>query len=111
MLDLSSITTEFLVAANQAVMETGRFYHDPIASVSSAAYYDSVEEQIASIYFQLAKSHYFVDGNKRTSVMVLKYLSKICGLKIINNDKLFDYTINLAETGKSVQVIARDVFI
>ena len=43
--------------------------------------------------------------------MVLKYLSQLCDLKIIDNDKLFDYTINLAETGKSVQVIAKDMFI
>ena len=92
MLDLSSITTEFLVSANMAVMETGKYYHDPIAAISSSVYYESVEEQIASIYFQLAKSHYFVDGNKRTSVMVLKYLSQLCDLKIIDNDKLFDYT-------------------
>lgn len=51
------------------------------------SYYDTIEEQIASIVYNIAKNHYFVDGNKRTALAVFYKLCKNNGVKYNNKDK------------------------
>jgi len=54
---------------------------------SSYYYYDSPEMQITSIVVSLVKGHFFVDGNKRTALMVYLILCNDNGLKYITDKK------------------------
>lgn len=77
---------------------------------SSLHYYESVGEQVISIVRSIIKNHYFVDGNKRTAVLVLYLLSEYNHLHLIPNEKLKMEICNIASSNLSVTEIARLLF-
>lgn len=60
---------------------------DCSSCLSSYFYYETIEEQIASIVNSIIKNHCFVDGNKRTALAVLYKLCKDNNVKLNNKDK------------------------
>lgn len=70
---------------------------------SSYYYYESLQEQIASIVVSLIKGHFFLDGNKRTALSTYLVLSRINGLKHITDiQKQADVFVEIASTHKDM---------
>lgn len=65
---------------------------------SSYYYYEDVPSQIASIVNSIIKNHPFGDGNKRTAMMALYYLTENYGVTIgLDEEELFEaiqYIVN-----------------
>lgn len=79
--------------------------------LSSYYYYDTDEEQIASVVLSLVKDHYFMDGNKRTAFAVLMILSEFNGIRIHKTDEqLAEIMIEIAENNYNVSTVANLIF-
>ena len=76
--------------------------------------YEKQEQAFASVYKSLVLNHGFMNGNKRTAVIVLYLFSLMCGNPLMINDKdLAKLTYKIAgENGGQTQVeeIAEEVF-
>lgn len=81
------------------------------SAVSSWHYYEDNTDKISSIFKGLVKNHPFSDGNKRTAVFVLLYLSKENKLRIVNDTKLEDLVIEIASSNFSVEEISKLIFV
>lgn len=74
-------------------------------------YYETDEEQIASIVLSLIKGHYFMDGNKRTAFMVFTILCKFNEIELNNSDDYYSKVfIEIAENDYSVEKVAKLLF-
>ena len=84
----------------------------PLESIyATYFYYDLPEEQVTSIVCNLAQGHYFLDGNKRTSCIVLIILAAYNNLKLkATNDDLDEIIINLICYKSTIQCHARHLF-
>ena len=85
------IDSKVISAINQAILKsngTKIANTDCSSCLASYSYYDTIEEQIASIVYNIAKNHYFVDGNKRTAYVVLVLLCENNNVKLNNKDKI-----------------------
>jgi death-on-curing protein len=80
------------------------------SAFSAIDYYETPELQICSIVRGIIKNHPFVDGNKRTALMVLYTLSETKQLHLISDEKLFDAIVDIAKNNYSVESIAKKVF-
>ncbi|MBQ9537512.1 MAG: type II toxin-antitoxin system death-on-curing family toxin [Desulfovibrionaceae bacterium] len=81
------------------------------AIYSSCLYYNSKKEQICNIFLNLIKGHYFVDGNKRTSVVVLLSLIALNNMSSkLTDENLFDITIKIAESHFLVEHVLNLIF-
>ena len=79
--------------------------------LSSFYYYDTDEEQIASIVLSLIKGHYFMDGNKRTAYAVLMILSEFNNIPIKKSDEqIAKIMIDIAENDYPVDKVAKLIF-
>ena len=79
--------------------------------LSSYMYYEDITEQISSIFRGLIKNHAFVDGNKRTAVIVLFILVQELNMNIaINDSQLFNIIIKIAKGNFDVEDIATMLF-
>lgn len=54
---------------------------------SSFYYYDTPQQQIASIVVSLVKGHFFIDANKRTALFTYILLSQLNNLKYIEDEE------------------------
>lgn len=75
---LSIRINEEILGVRDTVREISTLY----STFSSCIYYDSIELQISSIVSKLAQNQSFLDGNKRTSFIMLIYYSNKYNLKI-----------------------------
>ena len=80
------------------------------SSLSSYYYYDTIENQISSIIRGIAKNHAFIDGNKRTAGLTLKYLSNKFNLKIKSDIECANILIDIASNKYSVEDISKMIF-
>lgn len=80
------------------------------SSLSSFHYYEDTSHQIISIIMGLIKNHPFVDGNKRTALTVLYYLSEQYKLELIDDNKLYNIIIEIATTKSSVEDFSSKIF-
>lgn len=70
--DFIKIMSEDDVCEYNLLFFNGEKIRKSVSSASSAyMYYEIKEEQICSIFNNIIYCHYFADGNKRTSVIVL----------------------------------------
>lgn len=84
------IEPKVINAINQAILQSNGNKIDNgdcSSCLSSYSYYDTIEEQIASIVYNIVKNHYFVDGNKRTAYVVLIKLCEDNNVRLNNKDK------------------------
>lgn len=79
---------------------------------ASLMYYNSIQDQISSIFKGIIKGHHFIDGNKRTSLIVYLILCKINNIepKLKNNLTTDNIIINIAKNEYSVQKISSLIF-
>ena len=82
---------------------------DCSACLSSYSYYDTIEEKISSIVYSLVKSHYFIDGNKRTALIVFTTLCEENGLNY-NNINLASLFEDLANSKLEIPEVAERLF-
>lgn len=77
--------------------------------LASFMYYDTIEEQIASVVYSIVKGHYFFEGNKRTGFTVFIILCKDNGINPANTDfvKLFE---DLANSKLEIPEVAEKLF-
>lgn len=81
------------------------------SSLSSYHYYETLEEQIASVFRGLVKNHAFYDGNKRTGLIALLTLAEKHDLELnMNDDELANLTIDVAKNNYDVSKIAGMIF-
>ena len=76
----------------------------PLESIySTYTYYNSHAEQITSIVCNFVRGHYFIDGNKRTSCIILSILSDFNNLKLRpTNDNLDEFIVSLITNKLSI---------
>ena len=85
-INIDIISEDVIAQINYEFVGSKRINDDRYKScMSSFYYYDSDEEQIASIVLSLVKGHYFMDGNKRTAFSVFVILCKFNNIKISKN--------------------------
>lgn len=105
------LDSNFIVEFNKTILGSSHPKKDLLNSaLSSFQYYDSIEEQIASIFRGIIKNHPFLDANKRTAIVCLFYLCEENYLSIPNDTKLFKIVITVAENQLSVQDITKLIF-
>lgn len=109
-MECAVVGTDKIVKINEKV-SSGVLLRDLDSIYSSYMYYDDIKLQIMSIICNLLKGHYFVDGNKRTSVLLLYILSKYNNVKLsITNDVLDDVIVQIIEDNLSVEDSAKLIF-
>ena len=81
-------------------------------SLSSYFYYETKEEMIASIVLAIIKGHYFVDGNKRTSLAVFDALCELNGMSnaISSSSEIISAFTRLAAGKSTVHDAAKLLF-
>ena len=78
---------------------------------SSYMYYDNIRDQIASIVVSIIKGHFFVDGNKRTALLVYILLSSLNKIKYITNQKeQVRVMVEIATSGRTIEYYSRLLF-
>ena len=78
---------------------------------SSYMYYDDIRDQIASIVVSIIKGHFFVDGNKRTALLVYILLSSLNKIKYITNQKeQVKAILEIAVSGRTIEYYSRLLF-
>lgn len=78
---------------------------------SSFYYYDTPQQQIASIVASLVKGHFFIDANKRTALFTYLLLSELNHIEHIEDEeKLADIFVEIAASHKSVEECAKTLF-
>jgi death-on-curing family protein len=106
------ITVQEIIGINTAIIGTKTVKESLVGSaVSSYHYYKDIKHQIISIVRGISKNHAFADGNKRTALCVLYYLSEKNNLKVVNDEELFDLMIHMASTKESVEELSAKIFI
>ena len=81
------------------------------SAISSYGYYESIEEQIASIFRGIVKNHAFNDGNKRTGLILLLTLCQENDIDLNKSDvELANLTIDIAKNKYEVKDIANKIF-
>ena len=92
------------------VRDTGLFssiVHKPKAAFSGKEMYPTVFDKAATYLEALAKFHVFVDGNKRTAVVVASRFLFLSGYDITaSNDELEDFALRVVERKLDVPAIA-----
>lgn len=102
---------QILIAANRRF--TGMACDAQRAAAAAACYsrfcyYDSLQEQLASIVLSLVKGHFFADGNKRTALFAYLLLSEMNGLAHIEDEQeLVETFVDLAAGQADVGQCAR----
>ena len=87
-ININIISEDVIAQINYEFVGSKRINDDRYKScMSSFYYYDSDEEQIASIVLSLVKGHYFMDGNKRTAFSVFVILCKFNNIKISKTER------------------------
>lgn len=111
-ISINVIDQDTIAGINYKIVNTKRVGDERYKScLSSFYYYDTDEEQIASIVLSLIKGHYFIDGNKRTAYAVLTILSEFNGITIRKSDEqIAKIMIDIAENNYSVQAVANLIF-
>lgn len=109
---ISVIDQDTIAEINYKLVGTKRIDDDRYKScLSSYYYYNTDEEQIASIVLSLIKGHYFMDGNKRTAYAVLTILADFNGIQIRkSDDQIANIMIDIAENNYTVQTVANLFF-
>lgn len=105
------ISTEDIITINKRYA-SGILLRQGLDSIyASYMYYETEKEQICSIFQNLIKGHYFIDGNKRTAVVILLSITKINNIKTkLTDDNLFNITIDIASSNYSVEDIIKMIF-
>ena len=103
-----SISSEAISEINSLYQNIGK-KDNCSGCLASFMYYDTIEEQIASVVYSIVKGHYFFEGNKRTGFTVFIILCKDNGLTPTNKDlvKLFE---EIASTKLSIPEVAEMLF-
>jgi RHS repeat-associated protein len=79
----------------------------PEAAINSALYYEKPIEQGAAIYRSIISNHMFIDGNKRTAVLVLEAFAKKVGVKVANQSQLMNIATKVATEHLDVAQIVK----
>lgn len=108
------ITTEEIIAINEQVVGTKGtlLKKNELESVlASYYYYDTAECQICSIVVGIVMNHCFIDGNKRTGLVILDYLSEENNLILKPNDhQMYDIFIKLIKNNLTPSQLAKLVY-
>lgn len=109
---ISIISQDTIADINHKLVGSKRVDDEKYKScLSSFYYYETDEEQIASIVLSLIKGHYFMDGNKRTAYAVLIILSDFNGMTIRKSDEqIAKIIVDIAKNNYSVQTVANLIF-
>ena len=109
---LNNYNSSILVAFN-SVVSNGLALNPTLldSCFASTGYFDTIEEQIASVFRSIVKNHIFQDGNKRTAVLFLFDACNQNSTNLIVTDKqLFDIVIMVATTKIEVSEISTLLF-
>ena len=107
---MNTISPEELVSINKH-FGSGTLIRDLGSIYASYMYYDDIESQIMSVITNFVKGHYFVDGNKRTSVILLHILTICNNIKLnVSNNDLDKYIIKIVEDNLSVSDSVKLIF-
>ena len=111
-ININIISEDVIAQINYEFVGSKRINDDRYKScMSSFYYYDSDEEQIASIVLSLVKGHYFMDGNKRTAFSVFVILCKFNNIKISKTERqLCKIFIDIAENDYNIKQVADMLF-
>jgi len=105
------ISKEIIKDFNSVIIGDGTPAKESLGSVlSSFHFYDNETDQVSSIVRGIIKNHAFLDGNKRTAVIVLFYLADQLKLNIVNDDELFKQIIEIASHNYEVDEISSRLF-
>lgn len=78
---------------------------------SSFYYYDTPQQQIASIVVSLVKGHFFIDANKRTGLFAYLMLSELNHLKYIEDEEeQVRVFVEIATSHKTIDEYAKLLF-
>jgi death-on-curing protein len=107
------ITTDIIKEFNKIITSDGLVLSEHLleSSLSSYHYYDTIEEQITSVYRGLIKNHAFKDGNKRTAYMTLLFLCFKMNIELpITEKEAISITLKVAKSNLDVSTIAKLLF-
>lgn len=110
---IQPLSIDIICQLNQKLTgnETDEMRKSKVGScLSSYYYYDNAHDQISSIINSIIKNHYFVDGNKRTGVLVLYLLAEFNNLTLVDNNVLKDVIIDIANNHYSAEKISSLIF-
>jgi death-on-curing protein len=80
----------------------------PKASVFGEFAYQSIEMMAAAMHQSLVKNHPLVDGNKRTSWMLLNTFLELNGYSLVmTDDEGMDFTLGIAESRYDLEASAK----
>ena len=80
----------------------------PKASVFGEFAYQSIETMAAAMHQSLVKNHPLVDGNKRTSWMLLNTFLELNGYSLVmTDDEGMDFTLGVAESRYDLEASAK----
>lgn len=77
---------------------------------ASYHYYDTVQQQIASIVQGLIKNHCFTDGNKRTALVALDTLCIINKQKRLDDNQIDQIIVDIASHKYTADQVAKLLF-
>ncbi len=78
----------------------------PSATFDSVDLYPKIEDKISAILESVVKNHPFIDGNKRTGYVLMRYLLLISGKDIkANENEKYKFIIGIAEGKLSFEEI------
>lgn len=110
MIDIDRFARQ-LVSANQLLTQnepTDRVINCLKSSFASFEYYQTKQQQIASIVRSIVKNHCFVDGNKRTALVALTSLNEICNVRCkLTKDDIDDVLVDIASHKYTVDEVVR----
>lgn len=70
------------------VIDLGRL-ESPLAHIQNDIYYPEIEDKLTHLLFSINKNHAFVDGNKRSSLILSAYFLELNGFDYIVNHFIF----------------------
>lgn len=72
----------------------------PLEFIKGDFYYPTIEEKVTHLFYSFNKNHYFLDGNKRASVVLESFLLEINGYDFVVTNfmrRIENFSIYVAE--------------
>ncbi len=79
----------------------------PHVSMFGEDLYPDTPSKLAVLFYRLARSHGFSDGNKRVALMALLQTIERCGMRLVaDEEELYTFVMFAADTAEQDEVIA-----
>lgn len=106
------ITSEDIILLHSIVSGKYEIINNNIDSCfSSIDYYDDIESKISSIIRAIIKNHYFLDGNKRTALVVYFVLCSAYNIEVKYNDDNLGFVLeDIAKHNYDIEKIKKILF-